>query len=218
MPERSPLLDQYIGITLDPGQFNYANKMLASRGTSNDPAIKIFRNDAANPTVWDDELAGAVKGLSSRVSPKQEEGDCWVLALDTMYHFSPSRLPILTCARRELNASVMAFDLILSNNTSPLSCLLLRLLAEMMGCPSDTFKTEQEYRGLFVQAGYKAENIELRDISEFVFAPLSQFLEDRKKALEQFGWGLGKLNAARWLFGWWSRSGIVRGVIVVARK
>jgi hypothetical protein len=216
--QRSALLDRYIGITLDPDQYKYTNKILTSRSLTNDPAIEIFCHDAANPTLWDDKLAAAVKGLSSPSSPEQEEVDCWVLALDTMYHFFPSRLPILTYARHELNASVMAFDLILSNNASHLSCLLLRLLAEMMGCPYDAFKTEREYRSLFVQAGYHPEKIELRDISEFVFAPLAQFLEDRKKTLEQFGWGLGKLNAARWLFGWWSRSGIIRGVIVVARK
>jgi hypothetical protein len=88
----------------------------------------------------------------------------------------------------------------------------------MMGCPYDTLKTEQEHHGLFVLAEYEAKNIELRDISELVFAPLSQFLKHRKKTLENFGRDLGKLNAARWLFGWWPRSGIVRGFIVVRGK
>jgi hypothetical protein len=59
--QRSPLLDKHTGITLDPGQYSYANEILASRGASNDPAIEIFCNDAANPTVWDDEFARAVK-------------------------------------------------------------------------------------------------------------------------------------------------------------
>jgi hypothetical protein len=53
----------------------------------------------------------------------------------------------------------------------------------MMGCPYETLKTEQEYHGLFVLAGYEAKNIELGDISELVFAPLSQFLKHRKKKL-----------------------------------
>ena len=113
---------------------------------------------------------------------------------------------------------MLAFDLILSDDTSLLSPLLLCLLAKIIGYPYDTLKTEQEYHGLFVLAGYEAKNTELRDISELVFASLSQFLEHRKKTLENFGRGLGKLNAARWLFGWWSRRGIVRGFIVVGGK
>jgi hypothetical protein len=71
------------------------------------------------------------------------------------------------------------------------------------------------YDGSFVLVGYEAKNIKLGDISELVFAPLSQFLKHRKKKLENFGRGLGKLNAARCLFGWWPPSGIVRGFIVV---
>jgi hypothetical protein len=51
----------------------------------------------------------------------------------------------------------------------------------MTGCPYETLKTEQEYDGLFVLAGYEAKNIKLGDISELVFAPLSQFLKHRKK-------------------------------------
>ena len=88
----------------------------------------------------------------------------------------------------------------------------------MTGCPYETLKTEQEYDGLFVLAGYEAKNIKLGDISELVFAPLSQFLKHRKKKLGNFGRGLGKLNAARCLFRWWPPSGIVRGFIVVGGK
>jgi hypothetical protein len=74
--QRSSLLDKHTGITLDPGQYSYANEILVSRGASNDPAIEIFCNGAANPTVWDDEFARAVKELSSHASPKQEEVNC----------------------------------------------------------------------------------------------------------------------------------------------
>jgi hypothetical protein len=62
---------------------------------------------------------------------------------------------------------VLAFVLILSDNTS-LSSLLLLLLAKMMNFPHDTLKTEQQYHGLFVLAGHEAKNIELGDISELV--------------------------------------------------
>jgi hypothetical protein len=48
---------------------------------------------------------------------------------------------------------------------------------------------------------YEAKNIELRSISELVFALLSQFLKHRKKTWKNFGRGLGKLNAARRLLG-----------------
>ncbi|RFU24966.1 hypothetical protein B7463_g11372, partial [Scytalidium lignicola] len=227
IPTEEKLLDSYIGITLDSGQFNYAYQRLVSDGLLDEPRINIFCADAGKPAAWNEKLTRTVKGVHesnpSEPNPSvhevvPEEVNCWVLALDTLFHFSPSRLPILTYAKRELDASVLAYDLLLADRTPFLSRLGLMIIARFMGCPYGAFKTEREYRGLYLQAGYAEENIELRDISEHVFRPLSSFLAEREKALEMFGWRLGKLKAAKWLFEWWARSGIIRGVIVVARK
>jgi hypothetical protein len=70
--QRSPSFDKHTGITLDPGQYSYANEILASHCASNDPPS---RSSAATLRIrlWDDEFARAVKELSSRTSPKQDK-------------------------------------------------------------------------------------------------------------------------------------------------
>jgi hypothetical protein len=218
-----PLLNHYIGITLDQEQFKYASDRLRQ---VNNPSIQIYCADAANPALWNDRLDSEVKQLASNPSlnyiladeHNPVDVDCWVLALDTLYHFSPSRSPILDYARKELNASIMAFDLLLTERTSFISRLLLALVAALMGCPYDTFKTTSEYRAMLISAGYLDKNIEITDVSEHVFRPLVAFLERRESHLEEFGWSLGRLKAAKCLFNWWASNGAVKGAIIVARK
>lgn len=202
----------YIGITINQDQHDYARNLFSS-STVGRPEVHLFCADAANPDTWSPELANELLKLSSA-----NEDERWVLALDTLYHFAPSRGPILRYACTTLDASVMAFDLLLAGNTSVLTRLSLSLVAVMMGAPYDTFKTSHEYRSMLIDAGYVSHHIELRDISEHVFAPLSAFLSQREKELKRVGWGLGRLRAAKWIFEWWAKTGIIRGIIVVARK
>jgi hypothetical protein len=69
--QRSPSLDKHTGITLDPGQYSYANEILASHGASNDPPSRSSAT-TLRIRLWDDEFARAVKELSSCTSPKQD--------------------------------------------------------------------------------------------------------------------------------------------------
>jgi hypothetical protein len=217
--KQKKVFERYIGVTLDYEQYVYASHRL-----KDDPHITIFQADAAKKVTWDGMLGSAVKPLmlmedgDDLSKDKDEKVESWVLALDTLYHFSPSREPLLTFARKKLYASFLAFDLLVGDDVPLWSRTLLRILAVLMGCPYNTFKTEKEYRTLLTECGYAGSKIEMRDISEHVFEPLSRFLEDRDKALQRFGWSLGKLRAAKWLFDWWGRSGIVRGMVIVARK
>jgi hypothetical protein len=84
-----------------------------------------------------------------------------------------------------------------------------------MGAPWANFVTQSEYHRKLREAGYI--NITIRDVSEHVFGPLATFMEAQDRVLNVIGYGLGKFHAARLMFGWWARSGVVRGVIVVAR-
>jgi hypothetical protein len=159
-----------------------------------------------------------MKDVDEMLGQKGWETDCWVLALDTLYHFSPSREPLFGFAGTNIRASIMAYDLLLADDTPLFSRFLLSFIGVLMGCPFDAFKTEREYKELLERCGYDKSKIEMRDISEHIFRPLSQFLHERDTRLQRYGWGLGKLKAAEWLFGWWARSELVRGVIIVARR
>jgi hypothetical protein len=205
-----PSLQHYIGITIDARQFQYADRRLDSLDLSNEQ-IHLFCADASSPSTWSEELTKAVEHWKTNTS-----GDKWVLALDTLYHFSPSRWGILTYASKELGASLMAFDLILAPGVPLAQRLLLRVLTKLMGAPWANFVREDEYRSKLKTCGY--ENVEIRDVSEHVFGPLANFLYKRDRQLKDIGLGLGKFRAAAWLFQWWATSGIIRGCIVVAKK
>ena len=75
------------------------------------------------------------------------------------------------------------------------------------------FLTEKEYVDQLVDSGYTRERIQIRDVSEHVFAGLADFVGRRDKEI-----GVGKFRVVGWVFGWWARSGIVRGVIVSAKR
>jgi hypothetical protein len=214
-----PLIEHYVGITINPTQFTYAHARLTNPNYY-PTRFKIYLADAAKPSTWPDELyaqqqTGMLQGL---YSPESRREEYWILALDTMYHFKPSRKTILKYAYEYLHASVMAFDLLLSSEAKWWERLLLMILTKTMDCPMNTFLTEPKYLQMLVEAGYKAEDVEMRDISSHCFSPLAEFLGRRERELAVMGLGLGKLSVARWIFGWWGRSGVVRGMIIVARR
>lgn len=226
-----PLINRYVGITLNRSQFNYTKQLLADSNAFKDAQrVRIFCADAAQPSKWSAELHESVTRLSAphlgftasdpflKGGDHQSAPESWVLALDTMYHFFPSRRPLLEYAYRELRASIMAFDLLVSDNTSPGARLLLAVLALLMGCPANTFMTELRYRNMLERVGYREENIEFKDISGHVFGPLARFLDERDKGLRLLGLKIGGFVVAKWMFNWWARSGFVRGIIVVARR
>jgi hypothetical protein len=217
--------DHYIGITDDATQAGYASKRVeelklsgkvAGRGGEGNPKcyISIFGADAAIPASWVDNIHASIENALADT----DSTECWMLALDTAYHFYPSRWSLIKYAHKHLQASFMAFDLCLSPNATSKQKLVLRILTKLMGAPWANFGTPDDYRRRLVEAGYSQESIKLVDVSERVFAPLAQYLDQQDSRLKTLGLGIGSFSVAKSLFAWWGRSGVVRGIIVVARR
>ncbi|ORY14681.1 hypothetical protein BCR34DRAFT_612655 [Clohesyomyces aquaticus] len=219
-PNYIPLFDSYIGITNNDVQCSYARERVEAREDMNQHLretfdgrrrTRLFCADAAAPEKWSEELRSSVL-----INGKWAK-ETWVLALDCMYHFRPTRWEVLSYAARVLHAGFLAFDLCLAEpkHVSLAQRWMLRFLTKMMGAPWGNFVTVEEYKKKLRDAGYT--DIVIRDVSDSVFESLAQFLGEQDRGLQRIGLGLGKLAVAGKLFGWWGRSGIVRGVIVVAR-
>ncbi|KAJ5907898.1 hypothetical protein N7495_000580 [Penicillium taxi] len=219
--ESSLLIDTYIGITLEPAQASLAQQRVESsqvalKSTSKGPVPRIFCANASDPKSWSENLQDSISVLAK--SSQDPDTSNWLLALDTLYHFRPSRLPILHYTCNTLHASFMAFDLILQDDVHWFQRLLLRLFCWVSSAPFGNMIPKDQYMQLLMDAGYDSSRIEITDISSHVFAGLSNFLDRRVKEAEPFGFKMGKYRAARKVFGWWAKSGIVRGVVVVARS
>jgi hypothetical protein len=216
--------DQYIGITKDVVQARYASERIEElkkrekRGsrleeeTKKAPNISLFCADASNPAAWSRQIQESLMGASV------DDTDCWVLALDTAYHFSPSRWPLVKHAHTNLRASFMAFDLCLSPTITLTQRLVLRVLTMFMHAPWTNFGTPEDYRRKLVEIGYSEDTINIVDVSERVFGSLADYLDEQDARLKKVGFGIGKFSVAKALFGWWGRSGVVKGVIVVAKR
>ena len=204
-------------------QLEHSAKKLNGEGRN----VKIFCADAAQPAKWTDELKEAIKpnlAKQLQASPqklslsKLRKQETWILGLDILYHFSPSREPIFNHAYQKLQASIMAFDLILGEETTLLERICMRIIAIYMGCPMGNFMTATEYRGQLLKAGYEEDKVEINDISEYVFKGLADYLNKMDEELKVYlGKGIGTYKLYGWILRWWARSGIVRGCIVVAK-
>ena len=189
--------------------------------------VNIFCADAAQPAKWTNELNEAIKPNlakqlreNSRKSSlsKLRKQETWILGLDALYYFSPSREPIFNHAYQKLQASIAAFDLVFGEGTTVLERTCMRIIALLMGCPMGNFITTSEYRRQLLKAGYEENKVEISDISEYVFKGLADYLKKRDEELEVYlGRKMGNHKMFGWVLRWWSRSGIVRGCIVVAK-
>jgi hypothetical protein len=221
--QKRVIFDRYVGITKDVVQARYASERVEelgakersdsrSKSASKTPIISLFCADAAIPTSWNEQIKGCI---DRAVEETQEH---WVLALDTAYHFSPSRWPLVTYTCSSLDASFMAFDVCISPTATVTQRLVLRLLTALMGAPWANFVTPNDYRRKLVECGYSEDSISIKDVSHRVFTPLSRYLVEQDARLQTMGLSIGSFRVARSLFAWWGRTGVVRGVIVVARR
>ncbi|KAH6632981.1 hypothetical protein C7974DRAFT_310156 [Boeremia exigua] len=206
---QSALFDQYIGITRDEGQCRYAQERVDELKKDN---VNLFCADASRPDIWGKQLLTSINTAGAK------SNENWLLALDTAYHFSPSRWVLIKYAYRSFGTSFMAFDLCLSPHATMLQKLILRVLTTLMGAPWMNFVTPEGYRQKLVEIGYADDDIKITDISEDVFAPLAEYMDDQHRRLKLLGLGLGNFQAAKWLFGWWGSTGVIRGVVVVAKR
>ena len=189
--------------------------------------VKIFCADAAQPAKWADELKEAIKpNLAKQLRENSQKSslsklrkqETWILGLDALYYFSPSREPIFNHAYQKLQASIAAFDLIFGEGTTLVERICMRIIALLMGCPMGNFMTASQYKKQLLKAGYEDDKIEISDISEYVFKGLTDYLKKRDEELEvNLGRGIGNHKMFGWVLRWWSRNGIVRGCIIVAK-
>ncbi|KAK1634202.1 hypothetical protein BDP81DRAFT_378346 [Colletotrichum phormii] len=209
---------RYAGLTLNESQHRLALSRVQSEVSKLklvDGAVEIFCADAANPDTWNARVKFAVKSM---VEQKTGDQHRWVLALDSLYHFFPSRKPILNYAAKNLDASFMAFDLLLSDEASYRRRLLVKLIGLVMGCPAAAFVTVADYTKQLVDAGYDEKHIQFRDITEHVFPGLVNHIQSQSKALRPFGISAGKFKVAAKVFSWFAESKALRGTVVTARK
>jgi hypothetical protein len=207
---------RYVGLTANQYQVEAASRRIyqevAKSGQVAAESFKLFHANAALPKAWKAPVRVAVESLA-----EEKFTDRWFLALDCLYHFSPSRKPILEYAARQLGANFMAFDLVLNGSATWKNVLAVRAVGVMMGCPVRTFLTEQQYRDQLVGCGYDRDSITIRNISDHTFPGVVRFLEDQERALSQYGISLGGYKLAGRLFDWFGRSRVVQASIVVAR-
>lgn len=211
---------RYVGLTLNPAQLEVAQQRqereIASanrRGVQLWPgSFRLFQADAGQPDSWKRPVKTMVEALGD-----EKFTDKWFMALDCMYHFSPSRAPLLHYTSQKLGANLMAFDLLMNDKASKLGSLIARLIGMMGGSPYSAFLTELQYKELLVASGYDRESILIRDVSYDVFPGLVAFLDKQKRDLGPYGITLGKYNVAKRIFRWFGNSGTIRASIVVAK-
>lgn len=215
--DRRRLLKAYVGITLETPHFSITQERLGLKQSNTNTGIEIYCADAGRPASWTSEIRYAVS-LACRTNDGKGDHENWLLGLDTLIHFQPSRWPVIEYAKGNLDASLMAYDLCIAENLSLWQRIILRLMAFFGQSPFANWVTIQEYRERLVAVGYARERIEIRDISEHVFGPLAGFLRKREVELERYGLSIGRFRYAAGMFAWWARTGVVKGCIIIARK
>jgi hypothetical protein len=213
---------RYIGITLDSTQYQLGTERIFSPTSPLNEdaknATRLFCADAASPKEWNDDIRTAIEENRSLLgAPEKREN--WILALDTLYHFLPSRERIFRYAARDLDASIMAFDLLLAEDISPVDKFLLRCASRLLSAPFSNFMTRRNYTRQLVEAGFQYESITISDITPDVFQGLSDFISRQDGALRQIG--VTSFARFRWagrLFRWFATGKVVRACIVIAQK
>jgi cyclopropane fatty-acyl-phospholipid synthase-like methyltransferase len=145
-----------------------------------------------------------------------------VLALDCAYHF-PSRVQFLTSSYQKLNKAgrIGLTDILLSDNQiSLLQHFLLRTMLFLSNIPEKNIVTLNTYKNELSAAGF--ENINIRDISDHVFTPFSDWLhefkqgEGRLRSKSKLTWLKYEVTAK--FLKWAHRNNILRYAIITADK
>jgi hypothetical protein len=221
-----PVLERTYVPTITPSQVHIARKrLLAATNEDNTsscptPKVDIFAADAGNPASWDAEIWEALHNGAVQKDTKKPaaETQTWLLALDALYHLKPSRMPLFQCAYRDMQASIIAFDLLLSESASFWDKSYLRLVCLVVGVPYSNFMTTRQYKTMLSLAGYAEDSINMEDISEHVFTKIAGFIRIREAELGKYGLTVGKFKGLANVFDWWGRSGVVKGVVVLAHR
>jgi len=149
------------------------------------PFVRLFQGDA----VWRPEYQ------DHPLSPAFQHDFDNILALDCAYHFN-TREEFLRQSFRRLTpgGSVALADLCFASSPGPvLTLLLCRVLHTM---PKHNITTKEQYVRQMREIGY--EDVELEDITPFVFPGFREFLKQRG-----YMWG-----AFSWLMSWLEGRGL----------
>ncbi|KAF8423272.1 hypothetical protein EV426DRAFT_534422 [Tirmania nivea] len=229
----------YVGITLSKVQYNFAKKRILDRLEDDTPMpfsllngdqkrkgnISLYTADASNPASWPSSLhLSLLPALSPPTSPfsqppsQKPSPAHWTLGLDSLYHFRPSRLPVLKYTHDKLQSNLLAFDLLRpSSRMSVTQSLFLRAFCIAASIPYHNLLTKEEYIHMLVtQVGYHEEEIIIEDISDFVFPGLASFVSRRTREMEKIG-----MKWRRWagfkVVAWVVQKSLLRGGVVLAR-
>ncbi|PGH29188.1 hypothetical protein GX50_08074 [[Emmonsia] crescens] len=245
-PESSPLFQHYIGITIEKMQCGFAQSRVAEaarncngstgkleplkkgdkrKKQSIDGVVELFCADAAKPYGWSEEIQRSISTAFGKGKYAEER---YVLGLDTLYHFSPSRKELFEYSHSTLQATLLAFDLflppksrsslVLDSVKRSLNTLALRCLTPALSAPFSNFVTIAEYKNLLEKAGYGLEDITIEDITDDVFPGLAKFFEKRIQEMSALGLkGFTKWRISGWLFRWLAGGQVLRAGVVVAR-
>ncbi|ETS81805.1 hypothetical protein PFICI_06807 [Pestalotiopsis fici W106-1] len=188
----------YVGLTNVQAQVNIAtrlkdNELESKAGVA---SIEISLADAAQPSSWSSAIHSTLLA--------QKAG--------------PSRIPLFRYAAAELDASIMAFDLLLSDKATPAQRLIAQAIGVASQCPWGTFLPLAEYRAQLVGAGFDPELIETRDVTPHVFRGLVDFIDRQAESLSTYGIALTRYRVFQKVLKFFVASGVVRAVIIVAKR
>ncbi|PKX89306.1 uncharacterized protein P174DRAFT_454984 [Aspergillus novofumigatus IBT 16806] len=182
----------WIGLTISPMQVRMADSRLQkaqkAAALNCDTEYRIFHADAARPETWNEDIHRRVKSLKNP----------WLVAVDTLVDFRPSRKALLQYARNEIHASVAITDHLVVENTSILDRMKLWVSFRLLDTPLRHVLSRQQYIDLLVECGYEAEKISFVPYTERVYAPYSQFIDQQGQRWQE----MGEVNGIIWTFRW----------------
>lgn len=198
--------DQYIGVTLNGCQADNASKRLAADDKVVPVEGRSRRNhvycaDAASPSSWPESLRSKLDQLSLQQKSATGTHSLWLLALDTLYHFAPDRKRILMYAGQDMDASLMATDIITPDNLSWLDRIKLRVVFFGLQVPWENIMTRDQYIRMLIDCGYQEDSITMIDITEHCFNGFDKFTREHMKRWEAMGGSKVIVRAVR-MMGW----------------
>ena len=208
---------QWVGLMISPVQVHIADTRLQETQKllpKMDSKYRIFTADAAKPKSWSSEIQDSVRSSSS-------DSDLWLVALDTLVDFRPSRKEVLSYARNELGASVAITDHLKKEDMTGLDSAKTWASFQLLDTPLNSILTRRQYIELLVECGFKRENISIVPYTEHVYAPYSRFIEQQGRRWQEMGGSncdYMDFTLAGWVTGWWARSGLVEACMIVARR
>ncbi|KAK9466042.1 hypothetical protein V1512DRAFT_264609 [Lipomyces arxii] len=213
----APLSKSYVGITSLAAQADMARSALASADCANN--AKIWTLDASDPATWPEEI------LLSVGSPNK------IIALDCLYHFSPSRARFLAFAHdilerthdtKKCHVAFAAEDLLRGPNLSRIHSLALNVICKLSHSPAVNFVTQHDYATLLHNAGFTPDSgwtVTFEHVSDSVFPGLCEFIARRSSDK-----GVGKyLTFSKYttfgkLVSWWHANDIIRAYVITLTK